>query len=811
MLLKRIHVKRFGCLEDFATEFHPGLNVIRGPNESGKSTLHQALLLALGAQPSQTQKTGNWVRWGSERWYELELDFADATGRTYRIAKDFHSGAQSIVLPKGETTKGRDKVEKVLNEVLGTTSMVVLKSTLCVEQDALSEIADGRREISESLETILTGSEDDVHTEKALKRLEKYVTDYRKGLNRHAAQPGPLVKTREDVVRRQRHAQEVQAQILARAAEEHELAEVEARLVEIDRESRPLIETGQQVSRWQKTQADLKLWREQERALEAKVEQIADAQAKRVTTAAQLASVGALANLTDDNKRSIDALAGRLDTLREERTRHSAAIHQYETELANFQEQEASHARARATYEAELASYDEEQAKYQAQLAAYRAAQEEYGEQVREYEQQVAVYRLPEPAGSPVSAYLWAVLLGVGVVAAVAGVLSLVLAAKVALGVAALVGGLLLAAIGLWLRAQATTVAPPLAVGHGGVAGDASNLKMARPVPPSVALPPAPTSLRPEPPALPPAAPNKPQFDEQSLHAAEAQLHTILATLNCQTVDDLNAKYAQVVALRGEMAISRSRLDALLGTDTLNELEQQRREASRKRRDAEEILQDPAMQRVSTMDQLAINQLVARAKSLEAEQTELRTKQQRLAIRLEQRPVSKEDWLRAEEALEAAKTAHERARQQDEVLALTCEVMKQARERTLKRAQEQLGPVTVGYLSAITNGRYQQAWIDSDLNIELQVPDEPERRIRPDRLSRGARDQLYLAARLALVDLLFPRTRPPVLLDDPFVHFDPQRLEAAIAICCQVAQERQLLLFTCSDHYNHVGHHIVMA
>lgn len=166
--------------------------------------------------------------------------------------------------------------------------------------------------------------------------------------------------------------------------------------------------------------------------------------------------------------------------------------------------------------------------------------------------------------------------------------------------------------------------------------------------------------------------------------------------------------------------------------------------------------------------------------------------------------------MRAEEALEEASEAYRRAQERLAVYELTHEVLNEARTRTLKKAQERLGPQTVTYLGRLTHGRYEQAWIDSDLNIELEDPIHPDRRIQTDRLSRGTQDQLYMAARLALVDLLFPGTQPPILLDDPFVHFDPQRLAAAIEMCCEVAAERQILLFTCSDNYNQVGHHILM-
>ncbi len=112
MLIKKIHIKRFGCFQDFATELQPGLNIIRGPNESGKSTLHQALLMALMAQPTQNQKTTLWRNWDSDCWYELQLELADLNGVIYRISKDFESASQVVYLPNGEIVKviGRQSV-----------------------------------------------------------------------------------------------------------------------------------------------------------------------------------------------------------------------------------------------------------------------------------------------------------------------------------------------------------------------------------------------------------------------------------------------------------------------------------------------------------------------------------------------------------------------------------------------------------------------------------------------------------------------------------------------------------------------------
>ncbi|MEA3344746.1 MAG: hypothetical protein U9Q78_00625, partial [Chloroflexota bacterium] len=54
---------------------------------------------------------------------------------------------------------------------------------------------------------------------------------------------------------------------------------------------------------------------------------------------------------------------------------------------------------------------------------------------------------------------------------------------------------------------------------------------------------------------------------------------------------------------------------------------------------------------------------------------------------------------------------------------------------------------------------------------------------------RGTIDQLYLAARLALPEIIAGGKHPPLIFDDPFVRFDAERMERAMELCQEVAQE----------------------
>jgi hypothetical protein len=68
-------------------------------------------------------------------------------------------------------------------------------------------------------------------------------------------------------------------------------------------------------------------------------------------------------------------------------------------------------------------------------------------------------------------------------------------------------------------------------------------------------------------------------------------------------------------------------------------------------------------------------------------------------------------------------------------------------------------------------------------------------------LSEGARALLFLGIRLAFVnkDAEKRGIRLPVLCDDPFIHFDDSRRDAAMKLFGDIAQKNQVIMFTCEE------------
>ena len=99
-------------------------------------------------------------------------------------------------------------------------------------------------------------------------------------------------------------------------------------------------------------------------------------------------------------------------------------------------------------------------------------------------------------------------------------------------------------------------------------------------------------------------------------------------------------------------------------------------------------------------------------------------------------------------------------------------------------------------LAQLTEGRYDGLRLDRDMNVTVHPADSPVYRSL-SYLSGGAVDQLYLALRLALCELLLPKA--PIILDDALVYFDDTRASLALKTLQELGKTRQILIFSCQS------------
>ena len=143
----------------------------------------------------------------------------------------------------------------------------------------------------------------------------------------------------------------------------------------------------------------------------------------------------------------------------------------------------------------------------------------------------------------------------------------------------------------------------------------------------------------------------------------------------------------------------------------------------------------------------------------------------------------------------------ELARLQEEydAIALAMTALEQANTTLQNRFSPALGARAAEIFAALTAGKYDKVLLSSDLSLSAEAAGDPMSR-SIQQLSQGAADQLYLAVRLAICDMVLPAEKHvPLILDDALVTFDDDRLRAALDYLLSESKNRQILLFTCHD------------
>lgn len=136
------------------------------------------------------------------------------------------------------------------------------------------------------------------------------------------------------------------------------------------------------------------------------------------------------------------------------------------------------------------------------------------------------------------------------------------------------------------------------------------------------------------------------------------------------------------------------------------------------------------------------------------------------------------------------------AKLEDTYAALTIaqQTLEQARAELQRRFAPRITKRAQKLMAKMTEGRYNGLTMGQDFSLQARAGEED---VLHDAIWRsdGTMDQLYLALRLAVAEELTPNA--PLVLDDVLVRFDDQRMRAAVEILRELAQNRQVICFTC--------------
>ena len=93
MKIRRLRVTDFGTIREADIEFGPGLNVLYGPNDLGKSTLGDAIRLALLLPHTSSHHRGLCALDGGQNPV-VEMTFETEAQRIWRVRKEFPKEAR---------------------------------------------------------------------------------------------------------------------------------------------------------------------------------------------------------------------------------------------------------------------------------------------------------------------------------------------------------------------------------------------------------------------------------------------------------------------------------------------------------------------------------------------------------------------------------------------------------------------------------------------------------------------------------------------------------------------------------------------
>ena len=103
------------------------------------------------------------------------------------------------------------------------------------------------------------------------------------------------------------------------------------------------------------------------------------------------------------------------------------------------------------------------------------------------------------------------------------------------------------------------------------------------------------------------------------------------------------------------------------------------------------------------------------------------------------------------------------------------------------------------YFAKLTEGVYSTIHVDRSFGIDI-ASEGAYSFHKTDFFSGGTVDQIYFALRLAIADLVSSSDdKMPLLLDDAFVQYDDKRAKAGLILLDELSLHRQIVLFTCHN------------
>lgn len=203
--------------------------------------------------------------------------------------------------------------------------------------------------------------------------------------------------------------------------------------------------------------------------------------------------------------------------------------------------------------------------------------------------------------------------------------------------------------------------------------------------------------------------------------------------------------------------------------------------------DAEMIQLEP--QRSLEAVQKEQNECYQKLQNLIEEKSQINRQLEALSMQLEQQEDIRSELAHEREELIECENKYE-------ILSKTIKYLERAKDlfstRYLTKLQESFNE----YMEILNEEVLGETVVDAKLKLKIT---QSGKKKEPDYFSAGYRDLMNLCMRFAMVDALYEKEKPFLILDDPFVNMDDKKLKRALAFVKRLSRKHQIIYFTCHE------------
>ena len=163
---------------------------------------------------------------------------------------------------------------------------------------------------------------------------------------------------------------------------------------------------------------------------------------------------------------------------------------------------------------------------------------------------------------------------------------------------------------------------------------------------------------------------------------------------------------------------------------------------------------------------------------------------------IQEKRKKKERLIEKEEQLHFLKEQYTSEQIKYERFKMTKEYLKKARESYLAKYKSPLMHSFSKYYEYISGEEPEHLKMDANLCLTVcEAGIQREARY----YSEGFKDLFGICMRMALVEVMYQKEKPFLILDDPFVNLDQLKTQAALDFIKELGEEYQILYFTCHE------------